>query len=149
MNKSIVDSIDKANGRYYTIRQVEIEQKKADVIMARNWLTEQLETEKQTADIESQEPTSFKQVEIQQCEEWLNALARDKGQEQGAYKPNISCLLNSIQQDNTFFQKSVRLLDNHVQLFKPLWSSILEKTFSGALEAFIFTGKQVQSSSPI
>lgn len=57
----------------------------------------------------------------------------------------MSRLLNSIQQDDNFLQKPVGPLGNHVQLLKPLWSSILEKSFGGALETFIVTSKQDQS----
>ncbi len=35
-------------------------------------------------------------------------------------------------------------MGNHVRLLKPLWSRILEKSFGGALEAFIVTSKEDQ-----
>lgn len=122
--------------------------------MARDRLAEhensigQLETDKQNADIEysnSQAPISSKRTEVQQCEERLNTLVRDRGQQQGAYKPSMSRLLNAIRQDDNFLQKPVGPLGNHVKLLKPLWSSILEKSFGGALETFIVTSKQDQS----
>lgn len=122
--------------------------------MARNKLAEhensigQLETEKQNDDREysnSQAPISSKRIEVQQCEEHLNTLVRDRGQQQGAYKPSMSRLLNAIRQDDAFLQKPVGPLGNYVKLLKPLWSSVLEKSFGGALETFIVTGKQDQS----
>lgn len=107
-----------------------------------------LESEKQKADIaytNSQAPFNPKRTEVQQCEERLNTLVRDRGHQQGAYKPSMSRLLNAIRQDDAFLQKPVGPLGNHVQLLKPVWSSILEKSFGGALEAFIVTSKQDQS----
>ena len=93
----------------------------------------------------SQAPISSKRDEVQQCEERLNTLVRDRGQQQGAYKPSMPRLLNAIRQDDGFLQKPVGPLGNHVQLLKPLWSSILEKSFGAGLETFIVTSKQDQS----
>lgn len=53
-------------------------------------------------------------------------------------------LLAAIRQDDGFQQKPVGPMGNHVRLLKPLWSRILEKSFGGALEAFIVTSKEDQ-----
>lgn len=136
------------------MRLAEIEQKKADVVEAMDRLTEhensigQLETEKQNADTDysnSQAPIGAKRTEVREIEERLNNLIKDRGQQQGAYKPSMSRLLNAIRQDDAFLQKPVGPLGNHVRLLKPLWSSVLEKSFGGALETFIVTSKQDQS----
>lgn len=84
-------------------------------------------------------------MDVQQCEERLNSLLRDRGQQQQGYPPNMPRLLNAIRQDNGFQQKPVGPLGTHVRLLKPLWSSILEKSFGGALNSFIVTSKQDQN----
>ena len=93
----------------------------------------------------SQAPANSKLQEVRQCEDTLSSLVRDRGHQQGAYKPSMSRLLNAIRQDDAFLQKPAGPLGNHVQLLKPVWSSILEKSFGGALETFIVTSKQDQS----
>ena len=69
---------------------------------------------------------------------------KDRGQQQQAYPPNMSRLLNAIRQDDGFQQRPVGPVANHVRLLKPLWSSILEKSFGGALDSFIVTSKDDQ-----
>lgn len=79
------------------------------------------------------------------CEDHLNGLVRDRGQQQGAYKPSMPRLITAIRQDEGFLEKPIGPLGNHIRLLKPLWSSILEKSFGGALETFIVTSKRDQS----
>lgn len=57
----------------------------------------------------------------------------------------MSRLTSAIRQDDGFIQKPVGPLGSHVRLLKPLWSSILEKSFGAALNSFIVTSKQDQS----
>ena len=85
-----------------------------------------------------------KRSEIEQCESRLNNLVRDRGQQQGAYKPTMARLLSAIRQDGGFLQKPIGPLGNHIRLLKPMWSSILERSFGGAMETFIVTSKQDQ-----
>lgn len=70
---------------------------------------------------------------------------KDRGQQQGAYHENMSRLVNAIKEDRGFLQKPVGPVGQHVRLLKPLWSSVLEKSFGGALSSFIVTSKQDQS----
>ena len=75
----------------------------------------------------------------------MNNLLKDRGQQQGAYPPNMPWLINAIRQDNGFIQKPVGPMGSHVRLLKPVWSSILEKSFGAALNSFVVTSKQDQS----
>lgn len=86
-----------------------------------------------------------KRDEIQQCEETLSILVKDHGKQQGAYSGNMPQLLKAIREDQGFLQKPVGPIGDHVRLLKPLWSSVLEKSFGGALSSFIVTSKQDQS----
>ena len=85
-----------------------------------------------------------KKIEVQNCEERLSNLVKDRGQQQQAYPPNMSRLLSAIRQDDGFQQQPVGPIANHVRLLQPLWSSILEKSFGGALDSFIVTSKDDQ-----
>ena len=81
---------------------------------------------------------------MKHCEERLESLVRDRGQQQQAYPQNLSRLLREIRQDDGFQQRPVGPVANHVRLLKPLWSSVLEKSFGGALDSFIVTSKDDQ-----
>ena len=81
---------------------------------------------------------------MKHCEERLESLVRDRGQQQQAYPQNMSRLLSAIRQDDGFQQRPVGPVANHVRLLKPLWSSVLEKSFGGALDSFIVTSKDDQ-----
>ena len=93
---------------------------------------------------EFQNPIKEKKIEVQNCEEGLNSLVKDRGQQQQAYPPNMSRLLNAIRQDNSFQEPPVGPIANHVRLLNPLWSSILEKSLGGALNSFVVTSKDDQ-----
>lgn len=69
---------------------------------------------------------------------------RDRGQQQQAYPPNMTSLLAAIRQDDGFWQKPIGPMGSHVRLLKPSWSNILEKSFGGALEAFVVISKEDQ-----
>ncbi len=142
--------LEEANGGSHKKRLEEIEAQRTDVVAAKNRLHEhdngirQLEANKKgaAADAESfQVPMSSKRAELEQCELQLSSLMRDRGQRQGAYKPNMPRLLTAIQKDGGFREKPVGPMGYHVRLLKPLWSSILEKSFGAALETFIVTNK--------
>ena len=107
-----------------------------------------LEDDKRRAETsleESQGPPRSKKDEVQQCERRLEALIKDRGQRQGAYHNNMQRLLNAIRQDDGFEQQPVGPIGNHVRLLKPMWSSVLEKSFGAALNSFAVTSKQDQS----
>ena len=81
---------------------------------------------------------------MKSCEERLQSLMRDRGQQQQAYPPNMSRLLSAIGQDDGFQQRPVGPIANHVRLLEPRWSSVLEKSFGAALDSFIVISKDDQ-----
>ena len=143
-----------ADGGAHDLRRAEIEEKREEVVTAKRKLRECLdklpafEDSRDRANRESEdllEEVKAKRVDVQQCTERLDSLLRDRGQHQQAYPANMPRLLNAIRQDDGFQQKPVGPLGTHVRLLKPLWSSILEKSFGGALNSFIVTSKQDQN----
>ncbi|KAF1956479.1 dna repair protein-like protein rad18 [Byssothecium circinans] len=50
-------------------------------------------------------------------------------------------VLDAIQNERRFRERPVGPMGRHVELLKPEWSSILEKSFGAALEGFIVTNK--------
>ena len=146
--------LNDADGGSHAIRRQEVEenQVKANDIKRRLKDHEDelpaLEDNKKRAEIEHreiQEQIQRKRKEVQDCEQRLNSMQRDKGQRQGAYSANMPTLITAIRQDGGFQQKPVGPIGNHVRLLNPVWSSILEKSFGTALESFVVTSKQDQS----
>ncbi len=146
--------LDDANGGSHSRRIAEIEEKRADVVDTRSRLGDHergfgaLEEDKRQAEAhleDSQGPLKAKRIDVQQCEQRLDALIKDRGQRQGAYHANMPRLLNAVRQDDGFQQQPVGPIGSHVRLLKPLWSSVLEKSFGGALNSFVVTSKQDQS----
>lgn len=146
--------LEEENGGSHKKRLDEIEAARADLLVAKNRLQEhengfgQLEMGRKVAITEHdtfQGPITAKRGEIMQHEDRLNSLMRDRGHQQGAYKPSMPRLLHAIQQDSGFLERPVGPMGSHVRLMKPSWSSILEKSFGAALETFIVTSKQDQS----
>ncbi|KAF6219298.1 hypothetical protein HO133_005123 [Letharia lupina] len=142
-----------ADGGSHDLRRAEIEEKRAEARAAKARFRDHenelpaLEDNRHRAEKdhrESQTPVKDKKIEVQISEERLGSLMRDRGQQQQAYPPNMSRLLSAIRQDDGFQQRPVGPIANHVRLLKPLWSSILEKSFGGALNSFIVTSKDDQ-----
>ena len=155
--KDIADEhqrLSDADGGGHGLRRSEIEERRQEASAAKVHLREHenelpaLEDNRARALEECrgfQEPVRRKRSEIQECESRLNSLLKDRGQQQQAYPPNMTRLLSVIRQDDGFQQRPIGPIGNHVRLLKPLWSSVLEKSFGGALEAFIVTCKEDQS----
>ena len=94
---------------------------------------------------QSQNPIKAQRREIKEKETRFSSLMRDQGQQQQSVSANMARLLSAIRQDKNFLQKPLGPLGNHVRLLKPVWSSVLEKSFGGSLDAFIVTSKQDQN----
>ena len=94
---------------------------------------------------ESQAPIMSRKSEIQEHEQRLDGLLRDRGQQQGAYPASMPRLLRAIEQDGGFRQLPVGPVGKHVRLLNPVWSKVLEKFFGGALNSFIVTSKEDQN----
>jgi structural maintenance of chromosomes protein 6 len=143
-----------ADGGIHARRLAELEGRKADVLAAKSKIEDHdnridtLEANMTRAELDTKKcrpSISAKRTDIQQCEDHLNNLLKDRGHQQGAYPQNMARLISAIRQDDGFAQKPVGPMGNHVRLLKPLWSSVLEKSFGGALNSFIVTSKQDQS----
>lgn len=144
-----------ADGGIHNRRLAEIEQQEETVQEASGRYEEHtrrlsaLEEAKKRAQIElgiGKGLLDQKRSEVQQSENQLRSLMRDRGQQQGTYHENMPRLLRAIQQDDGFRERPVGPIGNHVRLLKPLWSNILEKSFGATLNSFIVTSKQDQSS---
>ena len=145
--------LDDINGGSHSRRREELEIQKANEADSRDKLEEhnaglgKLQESKRQAENEldrSQGPLKAKRYDVQQSEQQLDTLMKDRGQRQGAYHTSMPRLLNAIRQDDGFQQQPVGPIGSHVRLLKPLWSSILEKSFGGALNSFVVTSKQDQ-----
>ena len=155
--KNVADEhrrLSDADGGAHDLRRAEIEKKREEADDARRQFREcddelpLLEANRDRANREHHdllEEIKLKKVDVQQCEERFNSLLKDRGQQQQAYPPNMPRLLSTIRQDDGFQQKPVGPLGTHVRLLQPLWSSILEKAFGGALDSFVVTSKQDQN----
>ncbi|KHE78648.1 P-loop containing nucleoside triphosphate hydrolase protein [Neurospora crassa] len=80
---------------------------------------------------------SLKRDEITVAEQELRTSEKDQGSIYAAYEPKLPELLKMIEKETRFQKKPVGPLGAHIQLLKPEWSLILEKTFGTALNAFI------------
>ena len=94
---------------------------------------------------ESKASRRAKEMEVQQCTEQLNTLKNDRGQQRSGYPANMAQLIKAVKQDNEFLEQPVGPLGDSVRLLKPIWSSILEKSFGTALNSFVVTSKQDQA----
>ena len=142
------------DGGNHARRLAEIEEKKRNVVTARSALHEHersispLEDAKRRAEPvyrESQLPVAQKKNEVRECEDRLNGLVRDRGQQQGAYPASMPRLLKAIEKDGGFRQIPVGPIGKHVRLKDPVWSNTLEKSFGGVLNSFVVTSKEDQS----
>jgi len=143
-----------ADGGLHNRRLAEIGEKKETLSEAKDRYNQHfsdirgLEEDKKLAQTElgtAKGPIEQKRNEVQQCENQLQSLMRDRGQQQGGYHENMPRLLRAIQQDDHFREKPVGPIGNHVRLLKPVWSNILEKSFGATLNSFIVTCKQDQA----
>ena len=142
------------DGGNHAQRLAQIEEKRGELAVARTHLEDFenkisiVKDEKKLAAKQleqSQLPIAAKRREMQDCETRLNSLMRDKGRKEGAYRPTMSRLLYSINEDAGFRQKPVGPIGHHIRLLRPTWSSILEKSFGGVLDTFIVTSKSDQA----
>ncbi|KAI9878468.1 MAG: Structural maintenance of chromosomes protein 6 [Pleopsidium flavum] len=142
-----------ADGGIHNRRLAEIEEKKEALSKAKDRYNQHfnsisgLEEDKKLAQNEhaaANGPIEQKRIEVQQCENQLQRLMRDRGQQQGSYHENMPRLIRAIQQDDRFREQPVGPIGNHVRLLKPVWSNILERSFGATLNSFIVTSKQDQ-----
>jgi ATP-dependent RNA helicase DDX6/DHH1 len=89
-------------------------------------------------------PIDAKKTEIKGCEDVIGSLVRDRGQHLSAFHQNMPKLLQAIRNERGFREKPVGPIGNHIRLLKPVWSSILERSFGATLTSFVVTSKSDQ-----
>ncbi|MCJ1390845.1 Structural maintenance of chromosomes protein 6 [Xylographa bjoerkii] len=146
--------LEEVNGGSHARRLAELDERKAEVEEAKgraeghNRALQSLEENKNRA-VQGLEglktPRRDKNQEIQQCNQDLQALMKDRGQQLGGYPQGMPRLIKAVRQDNSFQQPPVGPIGEYVRLLKPAWSSILEKSFGGVLNSFIVTSKHDQN----
>ncbi|KAI9680781.1 MAG: Structural maintenance of chromosomes protein 6 [Caeruleum heppii] len=146
--------LENANGSSHTKRLEEVEQALAKVTDVKVTFDQNHEAMRNSEDrlrqmerdLEAAKaPVVAKQLEIKQCEGFLNSLMKDRGAQHGAFHANMPRLLRAIREETGFRTQPVGPIGSHVRLLKPVWSSILEKSFGGTLSSFIVTSKSDQS----
>ncbi|KAL8844334.1 MAG: hypothetical protein Q9176_001244 [Flavoplaca citrina] len=146
--------LEEINGGSNARRLVELDEKRSQLSDAKTRLKEHddrlpsLQDERRRASDEvdkAKEPISKQRQDVQKCEERLNRLIKDKGKQEGAYHAGLPRLLRAIREDGGFQQTPIGPIGYHVQLKKPAWSSILEKSLGGMLNTFIVISKSDQA----
>ena len=146
--------LEDLNGGSHARRLEEIEGKRLEAADAKHTLhdhdsqirgLEQAKLQAEETLQHSMEPIDLKRREVYHCEQELQNMMRDRGQRQSAYHQNLPRLLRAIQEESGFQNKPIGPMGHHVQLLKPIWSSVLEKYFGGVLEGFVVTSKADQT----
>ena len=146
--------LDAINGGSHTRRLAEKDEKQSKVVDAQNRLVEhtssfiKLDTDRKRAEQELEQikiPIQAKRNEVRECEEQLNNLRKDRGQQQGGFHPRMPRLLRAIQEEDGFQEKPIGPVGSHVRLLQPSWSTILEKSFGGMLDSFVVMSKSDQA----
>ncbi|KAI9822363.1 MAG: Structural maintenance of chromosomes protein 6 [Pycnora praestabilis] len=145
--------LEDVDGGTHTRRLADIEDAKAKAQEAKDQYDQHSEDanrleangSKAAEDVQdAQGPIEAKKMEIRQCETLLQSLSSDRGQQNGAFNENMPRLLRTIQEERGFQEGPIGPVARHVQLLKPVWSSILEKSFGATLNSFIVTSKKDQ-----
>ncbi|KAI9773446.1 MAG: Structural maintenance of chromosomes protein 6 [Geoglossum simile] len=147
--------LEDANDGNHLRRIAEIERAKKEVVDARyeydqhSSLAAGIEDSVRTAEQELSRasfPIEAKKAEIKACESVMGSLIRDRGQHLSAFHPNMPKLLQAIRNEQRFRERPVGPIGNHIKLLKPVWSSILERSFGATLTSFIVTSKSDQDT---
>ena len=146
--------LEQANGGSHTRRLAELDQRKEELNDARIRLEEHssglrvLEDKRDKAHqaLEAfKVPMRAKRDAIDECETRLQNLIRDRGRQQRGYPSSMPQLIEAINQDTGFTERPLGPVGDSVRLLKPVWSSILEKSFGKMLESFVVSSKQDQT----
>jgi chromosome segregation ATPase len=85
-----------------------------------------------------------KQDEIKATQNRIKELERGQGSLYDGYEKQVPNLLRMIEHDAGFDHKPIGPIGAHVQVKKPVWSPILERTFGETLNGFVVTSKRDQ-----
>ncbi|KAB5518749.1 P-loop containing nucleoside triphosphate hydrolase protein [Coniochaeta sp. 2T2.1] len=78
-----------------------------------------------------------KQKAIRNTEETIRRIEGGQGGKYDAYDRNMPDLVRAIQREGGWATMPIGPIGTHVQILKPIWSPMLEKTFGSALNDFI------------
>lgn len=118
-----------------------------DRIMTHESALPQIEVRRRAAELKCNDykPNVLRRrEELSEANRKLQNLQQDQGQQDAGYDRNLNTLLKAIRNETRFREKPVGPLGYHVRLKTPEWSSVLERTFGNALEAFVVTSKADQ-----
>lgn len=87
-------------------------------------------------------PRQAKAAEVSQAEAQLEGLRGNGQRAPNAFNNNLDSLLSAIDTSREFRRKPVGPAGRHVQLLKPEWSSVLEKSLNTQLNSFIVTSRE-------
>lgn len=85
-----------------------------------------------------------KRDEIKATQNRIKELERGQGSLYEGYERQVPDLLKMIEHDAGFDHKPIGPIGAHVQVKKPVWSPILERTFGETLNGFVVTSKRDQ-----
>ena len=75
----------------------------------------------------------------------LRSLQQNQDRQFAAYRPNMEALVRAINNETRWRVKPVGPMGRHIRLLKPEWSSQIERTLGGNLEAFVVTCTEDQA----
>lgn len=81
------------------------------------------------------------QDKVKQQTQILDQMKRNRNSQDLAFHQNMPHLLKAIQHEKKFQNSPIGPLGKHVKLLKQDWSSILEKSFGGTMNAFLVSNK--------
>ncbi|KAI1105394.1 P-loop containing nucleoside triphosphate hydrolase protein [Jackrogersella minutella] len=90
---------------------------------------------------DSEEVVSKKRQEVSAAEARLRTLSQNRSDPFAGFEQRVPQLLRLIESDDGFMQKPIGPIGAHIQLTKPQWSSILEKTLGQTLNAFLVSSR--------
>ena len=145
-----IQRLEDAGGGNQAIRLQELENAKIAVADAKTALEEHhghlpsLEDERNRADIEIRQygpSLDMKKGDITGLERRLNSLRKDKGDQWTAFHDRMPQLLRALRDERGFIHPPVGPIGSHIRLLDPEWSTVLEKSLGGMLNAFLVTSK--------
>lgn len=146
--------INEADGGDHAARQQELAEARAKVVVLEQDLKHQHQSiealKKDMADGEMERDernvrVRVKSDEVKACRTQLDMLLKAQNGQTNSFHPKMHLLLRAIQEEKSFVKAPIGPIGMHVKLLKPKWSSVLEKSFGGALSAFIVQSKSDQA----
>ncbi|EEQ91384.1 hypothetical protein RJZ56_006104 [Blastomyces dermatitidis] len=143
--------LEDLDGGNHARRLAELEERKSQAEEAHNRFNahrkdvDRLQEDLNRAEREFQgkrEPVIKQRSDVEQAENRLRSLVRDRGQQQNGFHEKMPMLLRAIEQEQyKFSRKPVGPLGSHIRLLKPKWSGVLESALGANLAGFVVTTK--------